>query len=159
MFPSLPLQPEPVPTRRGSWITAIEYYAKYFNEFSQVIDILDAEESVYIDEVKELLSNIHLKNDITFVYTNYNCFVKAIKMFETDVRSINQSHDIIDNIHKSISNVSGDIGKEVTKKLDNVLSKNVGLVRIRNIADILNGDNSTILDIDLNPQQLSCFTY
>jgi len=48
------LPPQPVKTRWGSWLNAVEYYAKYYTSFRDFVNLLDSEESVAIEELKNL---------------------------------------------------------------------------------------------------------
>ncbi len=41
-------------TRWGSWLNAVEYYARYYASFRDFVNLLDSEESISIEELKDL---------------------------------------------------------------------------------------------------------
>ena len=73
--------------------------------------------------IEELMQNNNFKNDIPSVYTNYKCLAKTIRLLEIDGKSLLKSIAIIDDIYSEISSVMGNIGNDVTNKLDNVVKK------------------------------------
>jgi hypothetical protein len=78
-YPLIPLPPEPVKTRWGSWIYAIEYYAKYYLNFKTFVNSLDANESIHIIEAQELLEGSSLECDLAYINANFNCLAQVIK--------------------------------------------------------------------------------
>jgi hypothetical protein len=155
MCPEIPLPPEPVITRWGSWLMAVEYYTKYFDKFSEVIQHFDGEESVFIEELQELVNNFNLKNDLAFIYANFDCLRKAINNLESSDLTLCSGVDIIQSIYGRLSISSDDISKAVFNKLNQVLDKNIGFKRIKLIYDILKGNNNVELDIELSPQEVA----
>jgi hypothetical protein len=67
LYPEIPLPPEPILTRWCSWLKAVDYYVKYFDEFSDVINHLDINDSTFIVETQEIIKKISLKNDLVFI--------------------------------------------------------------------------------------------
>jgi uncharacterized protein YoxC len=159
MYNNLPLPPEPVITRWGSWLRSVEYYAKHFTEFSNVVKMLDSEDSAFIEETKELIKCQRLKNDITFIHSNFNCLAKAITQLEKSNLSLNESLNILDSVKNKLQSSAGESAKEILNKFNNVFNKNKGLKRIEAINDILNGKNDVNLDLDLNPEAIASFKF
>jgi hypothetical protein len=57
MCPELPLPPEAIPTRWGSWLNVVEFYAKNIEKVKAVVFELDASEAVAIEKAQTILSN------------------------------------------------------------------------------------------------------
>lgn len=158
MHSEIPLPPEPLHTRWGLWLHAIKYYYLYFEQFSDVVQKLDPEESAFIEEVQELINSSNIKNEIAFIYCNFYCICDAITKLETSGLSLSDSLEIIDSVYRKLESI-GDSGEKVFTKLKYVLNKNKGLERIRKIYQILNGNCDHNLDIDLSPQQIASFKW
>ena len=86
--PTIPLPPEPIKTRWGSWLNGIEYMARYFDQFKEVIDLLNCNESIFIEEINKLFKKKNLKTDITFIHTHFNCIAKALIKLEANDLSL-----------------------------------------------------------------------
>lgn len=157
MHPNLPLPPEPITTRWGLWLQGVEYYAKYFSEFYDVIQQLDSEESPYIEEAQELIKSPTIKNDIAFIYSNFNCLSTALSQLQETNLTLNESLSIIDSVYSKLESAVGVKSQLIFKKLKNVFAKNEGLSRIRGIFDILNGKNNVEIGIDLSPEEIASF--
>ncbi|KAL4089542.1 hypothetical protein QTP88_024562 [Uroleucon formosanum] len=56
--PGVPLPPEPVLTRWGSWIEATYYYCQYFKQVRDVMQHFDSNDAVSIKESQTLLNEI-----------------------------------------------------------------------------------------------------
>ncbi|KAJ4443127.1 hypothetical protein ANN_04777 [Periplaneta americana] len=88
MFPSLSspvLQPlsnkfmeriQPVLTRWGTWLDAVNYYAEHYGKIMEVIDALDSTDSSAVAAVKSLPSE-QLLEDILFIDSNFKIVSKT----------------------------------------------------------------------------------
>lgn len=155
--PSVPLPPEPVKTRWGSWLYGIEYMCKYFDEFNRVIDILNPLDSIYIKETKELMSKSNLKTDLIFIYSHFNCISLAIKKLEKKNLSLNESLDIISDVTTSLAQ-SLSSNNPIITKMKSIFDKNYELKRLRNINDIMNGISEDV-NIGFTPYEITCFKW
>ena len=66
--------PQPIITRWGTWIHAVNYYAKNFERIVRVFHALNKEEATSI----EIAHNINIRNDIIFISSN-NKFLKELQ--------------------------------------------------------------------------------
>jgi hypothetical protein len=155
-YPDIPLPPKPVITRWGTWLQAVEYYVTYSEEFADVVNKLDSNDSVFIESLRNLLKDNTVKNDLIAINSNYNSISKAIITLQSSKLTINSSIETIESVIESIKK-SGDKSTQlVLNKLKQVLDKNKGFKRFKDISKILNGDNSVELDIDLTPIEIAC---
>ena len=60
----VPLPPEPVITRWGTWLTAVNYYAKILNGIREVFTLLDSEDAQSIARAKEALAASELETQL-----------------------------------------------------------------------------------------------
>ncbi|KAL4100716.1 hypothetical protein QTP88_020750 [Uroleucon formosanum] len=66
LFPDLPLLQQPIITRCGTWLNAVEYYPDNFDSIKYVISHLD-NEAKSIKKSKELFENKHLQNNLAYL--------------------------------------------------------------------------------------------
>jgi hypothetical protein len=72
LFPNLPLPLQPIITRWGTWLNAVEYYSNNFDSIKSVISRLD-DEAESIKKSKEMFEDKHLQNDLAYLKSNF-CF-------------------------------------------------------------------------------------
>lgn len=72
-----------------------------------------------------------------------------------------ESLSIVDNVQTQLKSVQGEPGKKVYEKMENVLSKNIGLITLKQISSILSGSISTMdgLPEDLTTNDLIFYKY
>ena len=66
---NLPMTPQPITTRWGTWIKATEYYANNFESFCSLINALDGKSCIYVEELKDLIGSKKTKiwNDSSYL--------------------------------------------------------------------------------------------
>lgn len=120
-LPCLPLPPEPVITRWGTWIEAVVFNANNY-EGQTVIEKLDGS-SASVEICKKMFNSLTVKNDLAFIKTNFSGFLKAIKNVEDTKLTLLQSLEIIKNIISELSNRQGDKGSTIKIKYPNCIIK------------------------------------
>jgi hypothetical protein len=162
-FPTTPTPPEPVRTRWGLWINAIEYYVKYFNNFVSFIEELNPEESIHISEVQKLVQSSSLECDLAFINTNFNCLAVVIKKLESNDMLLIDSLDSVETVFTELKKSKGNSSQMAFEKLKYVFNKNSGLKKISKISKIINGktltEEESELELNLSPEEISAFKY
>jgi len=158
MFPEVPFPPEPVRTRWGSVLNAIEFYAKYFDCFVKFINELNSKDSSAIQTLQEMISKHEskLKCDIAYIYANYTCLSKLIKQLESQDMLLFDSLDLLMSAFEEIKHLKGAESQRIHEKFKYVLNKNNGLKQMQQISCILTSGNQNI-DLDLSPQEIAAF--
>ena len=64
----LELPPQPIITRWGTWIHAVNYYEKNFERIVRVFDALNKKEATSIEIEHDLLHNINIRNGIFLLH-------------------------------------------------------------------------------------------
>ena len=78
----MPLPPEPIITRWGTWIEAVIFTSHNYEGIKSVFERLNDDLSVCVLTCKELLSLDSIKNDLTFIQVHFSGVVCAIKNLE-----------------------------------------------------------------------------
>ena len=68
LFANLPLPPQPIITRWGTWLNTVEYYSDNFDLIKSVISYLDNKEES-IKKSKKLFEDKHLQNNLAYLKT------------------------------------------------------------------------------------------
>ena len=84
-FPSLPLPPEPVLTRWGTWLEAVLFYAEHFEKVKEILGKFDPDDSYAIRKGQELLKMPFSKFKITLIETNCGFLISSLKKLETEL--------------------------------------------------------------------------
>jgi hypothetical protein len=139
-MPGIPLPPQPVLTRWGTWLDAAMYYADNFEGFKEVVLDFSESTSQSIKDCQTVLKNQEIKQNLAFLKANYKFVSTTIKKLESTGPTLVEAVEIINNFQIAVSRVPGRVGKFVTTKLNEVLSKNTGYKVLENISNIFKGD-------------------
>jgi hypothetical protein len=139
-MPGIPLPPQPVLTRWGTWLDAAMYYADNFEGFKEVVLDFSESTSQSIKDCQTVLKNQEIKQNLAFLKANYKFVSTTIKKLESTGLTLVEAVEIINNFQIAVSRVPGRVGKIVTTKLNEVLSKNTGYKVLENISNIFKGD-------------------
>jgi hypothetical protein len=139
-MPGIPLPPQPVLTRWGTWLDAAMYYADNFEGFKEVVLDFSKSTSQSIKDCQTVLKNQEIKQNLAFLKANYKFVSTTIKKLESTGLTLVEAVEIINNFQIAVSRVPGRVGKIVTTKLNEVLSKNTGYKVLENISNIFKGD-------------------
>jgi len=77
LLPGVPLPPEPIITRWGTWISAVIFTSQNFEGIKSVFESLN-DDSACVQTCKELLNLNSVKNDLTFIQVHFSNLVRAI---------------------------------------------------------------------------------
>lgn len=141
--PDIALPPQPITTRWGTWMDAVQYYADNIERIERVFAALDEDDAVAIKICNELLRDGQLKSQIIFIASNFAFLAAAIKNLESGGQSLQDQIGIIRNTQIKISDVPGTTGRRVREKLDAALKKNSGFDVLCNILARLVGEGPT----------------
>ncbi|KAF0718571.1 DUF659 domain-containing protein, partial [Aphis craccivora] len=159
--PGVPLPPEPVLTRWGSWIEATSYYCQYFKQVQNVMEHFDSNDALSIIESQALLNEISMEPNLTFIHYNYGFLPSIITKLESQGISLTDSVKTVMFTKNKLVEVESDVGIKVKTKFNQVLDKNDGFAIILKILKILNGESSSMnsLPEDLMGNDLTFYKY
>lgn len=81
----MPLPPEPIITRFGTWIVAAIYYCDNFDAVRSVVDFFERDDAASIGNVQDLLSSPQIKAQLVYIKNNFKVIVHSITKLETKV--------------------------------------------------------------------------
>ena len=80
--PSLSLPPEPIITRWGTWLNAVNYYSNNFDIIKNIINSFDSNEAAAIRKSKQLINDSNVKENLVYISTNFMNLSETINKLE-----------------------------------------------------------------------------
>ncbi|XP_025205679.1 uncharacterized protein LOC112601985 [Melanaphis sacchari] len=159
--PGIPLPPEPILTRWGTWLQAASYYCQYFKEINKVLQLLDSSDAVSIREAKDIVSDRSVEMNLTFIHVNYGFLPTTITQLEKQKLPLHESIATVKSVENKLEHIIDEAGTAIKEKLKNVLEKNCGFNDLKKISSILTGEATSMegLPEDLNGNDLAHFKY
>lgn len=137
-MPGVPLPPEPVITRWGSWLNAAFYYFEHLDGFKCVIRDLD-ENSAALIKIKTILQDTALENELLFIKSNFSIIPSTIESLQKEDISVISSVEKIQAVIAAAEDWPGKRGQNIREKLKAVLQRNCGWDDLINISAALKG--------------------
>lgn len=135
--PGIPLPPEPVLTRWGTWINEANYYCEHLSDIKKVILELDKNDSVAIKDAIEQVLNQSLETNLIYLKSNFRFIPSEITQLETSGMLLSESIKCIKKIESLIQKAPNKIGQTIATKMENVILKNNGFKIVTNISEML----------------------
>lgn len=157
--PKLPLPPQPIVTRWGSWLTAVQYYASHFNEFKDIVNTFDKDETAAVRIACETMEDRNVFCDLTFISTHFGSLPLAITKLETRNLPLTEALNIFKTATSKLSNAPGENGLAIKSKCDKVILANTGLTTLNKIRNVLDGSQEEHFSDNMTPFDISCFKY
>ena len=107
MFPDVPLPPNPVITRWGTWIEAVVYYATNFESVQTLVQSLDERECNAIAHGKQLMSSCSIRGDLTFISSMFSTLPWTIAKLENSANELAISIKAVMHVKTSLQTLSG----------------------------------------------------
>lgn len=140
----IPLPPEPVLTRWGTWINAVCYYSEHFEALKQfVCNELDSSDAAAIGKAQKLFEKRSIRDDIAFIVSNFGSLPGVIERLESAGLALVDAVNSIDALESRFDQLQGGKGYLAREKLRSVLSRNTDFKELRIISRVLSGDGST----------------
>lgn len=143
-LPNLPLPPEPVVTRWGTWLEAVLFYHENFEALKDVILELDSSEAMSIPLSKEAFEDASIKKNIALIKTHFAHIPEYIKKLETRSLLLEDSLKLIKEALTINSQLPDVFPEKVRTKLARVLDKNPGYESLCQINDYINGNGEAL---------------
>ncbi|XP_017492506.1 PREDICTED: uncharacterized protein LOC108380623 [Rhagoletis zephyria] len=140
--PDLPLPPQPVLTRWGTWLEAASYFAKNFNEIKEIVEGLD-DDAACVIFAKKLFANKGIREELAYIQANFGFLLSegnAFKMLQKRGEPISNPLAILNSIENNLKQAKGPVAKIILDKFYKVFQSNQGLQVIKKVAAIVNGE-------------------
>ncbi|CAH2003791.1 unnamed protein product [Acanthoscelides obtectus] len=115
MAPGLPLPPEPVITRWGTWLNAALFYADNFVKIKEIFLLLDAD-SIALRSCRKSILESNILEDLAFIKVHFFMLAKVIMELKNTQLSLNESFRIIEKVIEELSLIPEEIGNKVRVK-------------------------------------------
>jgi hypothetical protein len=122
-----------------------------------VVESFDPEEAASIVRAQKCYRDPSLPQQLAYIKTNFGLLVPSIAKLETKGLLMAEVAEIIADVKNSLNAATGEFGKIIRIKFDDVLKRNPGFETIRKIGSILCGGN--VENFDMSPNILSRYKY
>ena len=161
--PGIPLPPEPIITRWGTWINAAAYYAIHFNEVQTVLQQLQEEDAASITVAQLQFRKNGIREQLTYINTWFQKLSDTITELEDSNLPLHRSVSIVLGLQRNLRDAPGDGAKAASQKMEKVLHKNDGFQKLVKIVEILEGraniENTFSGDENYSPADISAYNF
>lgn len=138
-LPSVPLPPEPVVTRWGTWLEAVVFYNQHFDAIKGVLNDFDSADGTIVRQCKEAFEDSSIKKSIAMITAHFSHIPESIKMLETRGLTLNESIQMMIKIRKLNSELPEIFPRKLKEKFENILQNNPGFEPLCQINSFING--------------------
>jgi hypothetical protein len=158
--PGVPLPPEPVLTRWGTWLEAVEYYSKHVLAVQSVLQHIADNEAKAVGKAKLAVQDTGTRAEIAYIHANFGFIPNLIRVVESRGVRLSESLLRVDESRGLLRGVAGRVPELVHEKLDSILLKNEGLETLRLISAVLTGDSKEpVPQFEFTPEELALFQF
>ncbi|KAL4085242.1 hypothetical protein QTP88_027101 [Uroleucon formosanum] len=148
MAPNIPLPPQPVLTRWGTWLKAATYFCEHFEILKTIIMGLNKDDSTSVEKAQDLINDDNVKHNLIYINANFGTLADSITKLETSGLRLYDSIQIVQDILIKIESAAVNrIGNEIKNKFKAVLAKNTGFQTMSTISKILNDEEASNLNM------------
>lgn len=118
--PDIPLPPEPVITRWGTWLNAAEYYCDNFDAVRSVVVAFDSADAESVAVAKQLFDTPEVRTQLSFIKSQFSIIVpvRAIDNTETQGLELSNSLKNVQAVHSVLQKMRA---KKYVQKMNAVL--------------------------------------
>jgi len=123
---NLPLPPQAIVTRWGTWISSAAFYAENFDKISKFLEELGASDAGHTSEAVAIAKHLSINKDVKvelLAVHKFQFIIKYIKMLQENGLPKATQWDILQSIRTSLDGFS-------KEKLENSLLKNPDIVEV-----------------------------
>lgn len=159
-LPGIPLPPEPILTRWGTWLNCVNFIADNYAGIKDVICEFDPHSSISIKKCIDIFNNPALIKQVAHIQANYVCIAAAITKLEARGMPLHESTEIVKLLEEKINN-SKVVAPKIKDKFEYVLNKNQGFKKLIKINDVIQGIDldENVDNIELDPNVIVKFKF
>jgi len=145
--PDLLLPPEPIITRRRTWVKAACFYCEHHETLKSIVNSMDKEEPISIENAQKYYSDLSLVANLVFIKSNFGFIPDVMTSLEEKNMPLSDAIKIIEDVFLKLNQVPGTVGKMIQEKMNDVLHENEGYQTINKKKK--NRDNCELMTIDI----------
>lgn len=111
LAPEIPLPPEPIITRWGTWLEAAISYCNNFHIIENILKELNENEAESIVEAKGAIFRDGIKEELIYIKSHFNCISTAITALERNDLPLVTNISLIENLLLELKSAPGEIAK------------------------------------------------
>lgn len=131
--PNIPLPPQPVITRWGTWLQAVFFFSEHFDRLKVFISNL-SEDALSITQCKGLITKTTLQSELNFLATYFSCLPETIKFLETRNLQLSVAMEKFESTLLHLKNVKWPLQDKFNHKIDCVIKRNPNLQTLKQIS-------------------------
>ncbi|XP_047025944.1 uncharacterized protein LOC124640850 [Helicoverpa zea] len=120
-YPDLPLPPQPIITRWGTWLEAASYYAKHFDAIKDVLSHLCSSDAIAIRNAKNILQKENIQNELQYIDEYFSVIPFALKELQKHHLTLSDSFLILDTVRTCINECASE---NIKNKIEKVIERN-----------------------------------
>ena len=113
--PNIPLPPQPILTRWGTWLNAAYYYCENYEVIKNIINKLYKNDASSIKKAKYIFNNSDLKANLAFISSNYSFLSTYITRLEKQNMMLSKSISVVKTVKQKLQSLQGEKEKDVYK--------------------------------------------
>ncbi|KAL1463851.1 hypothetical protein WDU94_015551 [Cyamophila willieti] len=156
VLPDVPLPPEPVITRWGTWLSAASYYYKNFEGFKKVVEELE-DDGASVRTAKSIIDDTKLLPQLLFLESNFSDLPGTIEKLQSQTLMLTEGVEMMQKINNK--QYPGPIGLKIQTKVKAVLERNCGWKDVQNIAAALAGSEEAVVKENWTLQDMLSMKY
>jgi len=130
-LPGVPLPPEPVVTRWGTWIEAVIFNTDHYLGIKTVIGKLDNDSAASVEKCRQMFMLDSVKNDMIYIKAHFTALVTAITNLEQSNLTLVSSLEIVQTIICKLTNIPGEKGIIIKTKVNQLYQKKQRIPNVR----------------------------
>ncbi|KAL7296899.1 hypothetical protein TKK_0003039 [Trichogramma kaykai] len=158
MAANLPLPPEPIITRWGTWIEAALFYHQNFEVVREIVMQFEDSDALSIPKCKAAFQNATIRKDLAIINTHFSYIPSSITKLETQNLPLHEALSIMKGAIVKNSQIP-DYLEKIKEKLTNVLNNNPGYSALCHIDDFTHTENNVELPETVSPSIVPYFKF
>lgn len=146
-LPTVPLPPEPVVTRWGTWLEAVLFYSENFDGVKKVVSDFDSVDSMAVRQCKEAFEDSSIKKSIAIISTHFSYIPESIKRLETRGLTLNECIQVMEKIRQMNTELPQVFPQKLREKFEYILRNNPGFETLCQINSFINGTGELLPEV------------
>jgi hypothetical protein len=139
MMENIPLPPQPILTRWGTWIEAALFYAEHIGKFKNVVQSFDAASSQCIADCQQLFAKSELIVQLNFIKANFSKIPIILKKLEEQNLLLSESISLVEDFRDCMKLSVNVVCSRILEKLNSLLTKNSDLALLQYVRNVIDG--------------------
>ena len=132
--PNLPMPPQPVITRWGTWLQAAFFYFQHFHSIRVFVNLLP-DEAVSIKECKQIVNKPGLYDQLQLIEAHFKKIPECITFLESQNLKLTVSFSRIEELFNELNTIVDPLREKLKNKIDAVVSRNPDFTLLKEISN------------------------